>query len=203
MCLRSTFGDCCSEKGYCGGNLSYCAAGCQRDFGHCSSTNETAQISIDGSCGGEANIICLGSTFGDCCSPKGYCGAEPSYCDAGCQTAFGTCSFPPPSQRPPRQPEHQQLLLQFLPPPPPPPQQVHPSQPSKPQPSKLASPSHLLSPSSPSSSRPSSSSFDVAENNSNNDSATPSLTIGWRQTKPLRHPRTVRSRPRQQLYRRI
>jgi hypothetical protein len=50
---------------------------------------------------------------------------------------------------------------------------------------------------------PSSSSFDVAENNSNNDSATPSLTIGWRQTKPLMHPRTVRSRPRQQLYRRI
>jgi hypothetical protein len=66
ICLVNTFGDCCSEKGYCGGKSSYCAAGCQSDFGLCGSTNETAQISTDGSCGGEAGTTCLGSTFGDC-----------------------------------------------------------------------------------------------------------------------------------------
>ncbi|KAF7507852.1 hypothetical protein GJ744_010016 [Endocarpon pusillum] len=98
ICLGSTFGDCCSEKGYCGGNSSYCSAGCQSDFGHCGSTNQTdARISTDGSCGGSTGFTCLGSTFGDCCSTKGWCGANSSYCDAGCQHSFGKCSAPDPS----------------------------------------------------------------------------------------------------------
>lgn len=97
ICLGSTFGDCCSEKGYCGGNSSYCTTGCQSDFGKCGFTNGTAQISTDGSCGGESGTTCLGSEFGGCCSPKGYCGGNASYCDAGCQTSFGTCSLTPSS----------------------------------------------------------------------------------------------------------
>lgn len=97
ICLGSTFGDCCSEKGYCGGNSSYCAAGCQSDFGKCGSTNGTPQVSTDGSCGGETGTTCLGSEFGDCCSPRGYCGGNASYCDAGCQASFGTCSPLPSS----------------------------------------------------------------------------------------------------------
>jgi hypothetical protein len=95
ICLGSTFGDCCSEKGYCGGNSSYCAIGCQSDFGHCGSTNQTAQISTDGSCGGSSGSTCLGSIFGDCCSAKNYCGGNSSYCDAGCQNGFGKCSASP------------------------------------------------------------------------------------------------------------
>jgi hypothetical protein len=92
VCLGSTFGYCCSEKGYCGGNSSYCSAGCQPDFGHCSSSDGSEQVSTDGSCGKPSDTTCLGSTFGDCCSAKGYCGGNSSSCDAGCQSAFGKCS---------------------------------------------------------------------------------------------------------------
>ncbi|KAI9369826.1 hypothetical protein BJX61DRAFT_545212 [Aspergillus egyptiacus] len=36
-CLDSTYGDCCSRNGYCGGNSSYCGTGCQAEFGRCDS----------------------------------------------------------------------------------------------------------------------------------------------------------------------
>ena len=95
ICLGSEFGNCCSAKGWCGGNSTYCSGGCQSDFGHCGdgdSSNRTAEISTDGTCGGSSGNTCLGSEFGDCCSPKGWCGSKSSYCDAGCQSEFGTCS---------------------------------------------------------------------------------------------------------------
>ncbi|TGO34687.1 hypothetical protein BHYA_0186g00170 [Botrytis hyacinthi] len=48
------------------------------------------QISDDGSC--NADITCLGSTYGNCCSVNGYCGSTDAYCGTGCQSASGTCS---------------------------------------------------------------------------------------------------------------
>ncbi|ERF69025.1 hypothetical protein EPUS_06712 [Endocarpon pusillum Z07020] len=55
------------------------------------------RISTDGSCGGETGSTCLGSEFGDCCSAKGWCGGNSSYCDIGCQGRFGKCSPAPAS----------------------------------------------------------------------------------------------------------
>ncbi|KAI0967460.1 glycosyl hydrolase family 61-domain-containing protein [Xylaria arbuscula] len=34
-CLNSVYGDCCSQKGWCGSSLAYCGTGCQGDFGKC------------------------------------------------------------------------------------------------------------------------------------------------------------------------
>ncbi|KAI3400377.1 hypothetical protein diail_3394 [Diaporthe ilicicola] len=34
-CLGSTFGDCCSQYGYCGSTSVYCGTGCQSGFGKC------------------------------------------------------------------------------------------------------------------------------------------------------------------------
>ncbi len=34
-CLGSTFGDCCSAHGFCGGSADYCGDGCQAGFGAC------------------------------------------------------------------------------------------------------------------------------------------------------------------------
>ncbi|KAF2753284.1 hypothetical protein EJ05DRAFT_209700 [Pseudovirgaria hyperparasitica] len=61
-CEGSTFGDCCSSKGFCGKNESYCTTGCQGDFGQC----PTSDTSSDGSCGGPTSITCVGSEFGNC-----------------------------------------------------------------------------------------------------------------------------------------
>jgi hypothetical protein len=91
-CLGSTFGSCCSQYGYCGSSDSYCGSGCQSGFGTCSNT-VSQPVSSSALCG-EANggVTCLGSHFGNCCSQYGYCGNSDSYCGAGCQSGFGTCS---------------------------------------------------------------------------------------------------------------
>ncbi|RDW74253.1 uncharacterized protein DSM5745_06915 [Aspergillus mulundensis] len=93
-CLGSTFGDCCSEKGYCGSTDAYCAVGCQLSFGECNDASEQT-VSNTGSCGATltSNVTCLGSTWGDCCSEKGYCGGNASYCGTGCQAMFGSCGL--------------------------------------------------------------------------------------------------------------
>ncbi|KAK2480701.1 hypothetical protein H9L39_06340 [Fusarium oxysporum f. sp. albedinis] len=93
-CLTSTFGNCCSEKGFCGKTSAYCSEGCQEAFGSCSSSADGQLVSTSGSCGATStsNITCEGSTYGDCCSEKGYCGKNATYCGAGCQSMFGTCS---------------------------------------------------------------------------------------------------------------
>ncbi|KAM3081469.1 hypothetical protein ACMFMG_004931 [Clarireedia jacksonii] len=52
----------------------------------------TQQISEDGTC--NADITCLGSAFGNCCSAAGWCGSTDEYCGAGCQSASGNCSTP-------------------------------------------------------------------------------------------------------------
>lgn len=35
ICPQSTFGPCCSGTGWCGSNSTYCATGCQSDYGEC------------------------------------------------------------------------------------------------------------------------------------------------------------------------
>jgi len=104
-CKGSTFGDCCSSLGYCGGNSSYCGTGCQSGFGTCdeasviqpppgaSNSSVSQTVSTSGSCGitGDTNTTCLTSTFGNCCSSHGFCGGDSNYCGAGCQDEFGTC----------------------------------------------------------------------------------------------------------------
>ncbi|KAH7117300.1 hypothetical protein EDB81DRAFT_952826 [Dactylonectria macrodidyma] len=89
-CTGSTFGDCCSSSGFCGGATDHCGAGCQASFGTCGSGSGT--ISTDGSCGTKNGKTCKGSNFGDCCSSSGFCGGTSDHCSAGCQSSYGTCS---------------------------------------------------------------------------------------------------------------
>ncbi|KAI0123329.1 hypothetical protein BJ170DRAFT_713483 [Xylariales sp. AK1849] len=89
-CKGSTFGDCCSLSGYCGGSTTHCGAGCQSGFGTCSVGSD---VTTDGSCGANGKT-CKGSTFGDCCSSSGFCGGSETHCGAGCQSSFGDCSAP-------------------------------------------------------------------------------------------------------------
>lgn len=49
-------------------------------------------VSTDGTC--PAGVTCVGSAFGDCCSPFGYCGTGSDYCIStgnGTATQDGTC----------------------------------------------------------------------------------------------------------------
>ncbi|KAL2863281.1 uncharacterized protein BJX67DRAFT_374734 [Aspergillus lucknowensis] len=93
-CLNSEFGDCCSEKGFCGSSSLYCGVGCQKEFGTCNDASDLS-VSTTGTCGDRArkasdlNVTCLGSEWGDCCSGSGYCGGNATYCGEGCQGAFG------------------------------------------------------------------------------------------------------------------
>ncbi|KAI6754647.1 hypothetical protein HG530_012399 [Fusarium avenaceum] len=87
-CKGSTFGDCCSTGDWCGSKTEHCDAGCKSAFGTCNGAAST--ISTDGFCGKNGKT-CKGSTYGDCCSAQGYCG-KTNHCEAGCQSAFGTCN---------------------------------------------------------------------------------------------------------------
>ncbi|KAF3002041.1 hypothetical protein E8E13_008907 [Curvularia kusanoi] len=106
-CQGSTFGNCCSQAGWCGSTSAYCGTGCQSGFGTCGSataskaatstkpaaTSAAAQkVSTDATCGGTGKQTCKGSTFGNCCSQAGWCGSTTAYCGTGCQSGFGTCS---------------------------------------------------------------------------------------------------------------
>ncbi|KAK3384880.1 hypothetical protein B0H63DRAFT_542954 [Podospora didyma] len=89
-CLGSTFGNCCSSAGYCGGTEAYCSPHtCQRAWGGCDNpyTSDGHLKSVDGRCGGaNANATtCIGSGLGKCCSAAGYCGDSAAHCGAGCQ----------------------------------------------------------------------------------------------------------------------
>ncbi|KAF2198531.1 hypothetical protein GQ43DRAFT_378419, partial [Delitschia confertaspora ATCC 74209] len=119
-CLGSTFGNCCSQYGWCGRTDAYCGKGCQPGFGACgkgvlppkpittpkASTptlspyppSSELRVSHDGSCG--KGVTCLGSKFGSCCSKWGYCGSSKDYCGAGCQSTFGSCSGAVPAPAP-------------------------------------------------------------------------------------------------------
>ncbi|KAH9238683.1 carbohydrate esterase family 4 protein [Colletotrichum gloeosporioides 23] len=116
-CVGYSGGTCCSQYNYCGNTDAHCGTGCQSLFGSCQSSasggssaassaagqatgTRTASASAstntnpssDGSCGGTQGFNCLGTNFGDCCSPYGYCGNTTAHCDTGCQSGFGKCS---------------------------------------------------------------------------------------------------------------
>ncbi|OAL51486.1 chitin binding protein, partial [Pyrenochaeta sp. DS3sAY3a] len=118
-CQGSTFGNCCSVHGWCGSTAAYCGTGCQPAFGTCAGASQssslpvnsstrpassstrtsssatpasTKKVSTDATCGGRNGYTCQGSTFGNCCSVNGWCGASAAYCGTGCQPAFGSCT---------------------------------------------------------------------------------------------------------------
>lgn len=96
------WGECCNLQGQCGTGDSFCAQNkCQG--GNCVITSfpnpwptptptaspvtspsiptpTPGSISPDGSCGGANKFTCKGSTFGDCCSSSGFCGATTGHC---------------------------------------------------------------------------------------------------------------------------
>jgi hypothetical protein len=58
-------------------------------------------VSKTGRCGESADLTCLGSVFGSCCSQYNYCGSASAYCGTGCQARYGSCSTSaPPSTSP-------------------------------------------------------------------------------------------------------
>jgi len=75
-------GKCCSKYGWCGTSDDHCKAGCQSEFGKCTST--------DGRCGPKyGNQVC---SSGKCCSKYGWCGTTDDHCMIGCQSEFGKCT---------------------------------------------------------------------------------------------------------------
>ncbi|KAF2793366.1 carbohydrate-binding module family 18 protein, partial [Melanomma pulvis-pyrius CBS 109.77] len=88
-CLKSAFGNCCSQYGYCGKTNAYCGTGCNAKFGTC---NGSPAVSTTARCGkGFTAFTCTGSKYGDCCSQYSYCGSSDDYCGTGCQAGFGKC----------------------------------------------------------------------------------------------------------------
>eukprot|EP00474_Spongospora_subterranea_P005876 CRZ06334.1 hypothetical protein [Spongospora subterranea] len=83
---------CCSKFGYCGTSDEFCSAGCQSKYGQCTGgiTPPTAAPTtmLNPKCGGTDGSC----PFSLCCSKYGYCGADPSFCGAGCQSQFGSCT---------------------------------------------------------------------------------------------------------------
>ena len=91
-CVGSTFGNCCSSSGSCGGSTAHCGVGYQKGS---SSACLTSNIpTVDGSCGpNSGGLTCAGGDFnGQCCSASGYCGTTSGHCGAGCLKGFGRCN---------------------------------------------------------------------------------------------------------------
>ncbi|KAH4076662.1 hypothetical protein HBI56_123050 [Parastagonospora nodorum] len=123
-CLGSSFGNCCSQYGWCGSDRNYCDKGCQSKFGKCNqdtvvkSSSAPAKTSSKGSapsvipaspsnlavstnarCGKSfGGKTCMGSQWGDCCSQYSYCGSSKDHCNAKtCQKGYGNCNAAPSS----------------------------------------------------------------------------------------------------------
>jgi len=88
-CQGSTYGNCCSQYGFCGSTADYCT-NCQPGFGTCGSASVSSKVAVvstrsssaapaasatkvstTGSCGSSAGLTCRGSSFGNCCSQYG------------------------------------------------------------------------------------------------------------------------------------
>ncbi|KAG9228464.1 hypothetical protein BJ875DRAFT_477396 [Amylocarpus encephaloides] len=99
-CLGSTFGTCCSQRGYCGSTPDYCAItnNCQASFGLCGENPQV--VSTTSSQTATPTPSSLNSVFGNCCSNWGWCGTSEEHCSVnnGCQNGFGVCgtNSPPP-----------------------------------------------------------------------------------------------------------
>ncbi|KAF1830235.1 chitin binding protein [Decorospora gaudefroyi] len=102
-CVGSSFGNCCSQYGWCGSTPDHCGASCNSAFGICSGgsttttkpppapTSTALPVSNDGTCGA-GKATCLNSPFGNCCSQYGWCGSTTGHCGTGCQRSFGSCT---------------------------------------------------------------------------------------------------------------
>ncbi|KAF2135246.1 carbohydrate-binding module family 18 protein [Aplosporella prunicola CBS 121167] len=77
---------CCSVDGFCGSSGIHCGTGCQPEFGDCAA----ADVTMDGTCGGDQGLTCAGSAFGACCSALGHCGDTANWCGQGCQKEFSS-----------------------------------------------------------------------------------------------------------------
>ncbi|KAH6962784.1 hypothetical protein DER45DRAFT_590696 [Fusarium avenaceum] len=79
-CEGTSFGDCCSEGGWCGSTDGHCGTGCIS--GKCKEGGK----STNGRCGaGFRNATCPGTSYGPCCSAGGWCGSSETHCGEGCQ----------------------------------------------------------------------------------------------------------------------
>lgn len=121
-CQGSTFGNCCSQYGWCGSTTAHCGTGCNSAFGTCTgstpttlksstkpvststrtstipSSTPTKKVSTDATCGSNnGGATCLGSQFGNCCSGSGWCGSTTDYCGSTCQSGYGYCDTNNPS----------------------------------------------------------------------------------------------------------
>ncbi|GKT81095.1 chitin recognition protein [Colletotrichum tofieldiae] len=75
-----------------GGATPASSSGATRASSSSPAAATNTKISTTGQCGGTGGLNCLGSNFGDCCSPYNYCGNTTDHCDTGCQSNFGRCS---------------------------------------------------------------------------------------------------------------
>lgn len=65
-------------------------------------TPSVSGFTQDGRCGPQGGSqTCIGSEFGDCCSPQGWCGATDQHCGAGCILGYGLCGIGPVSSATP------------------------------------------------------------------------------------------------------
>ncbi|KAK2007838.1 agglutinin isolectin 1 [Colletotrichum eremochloae] len=71
-CAGTTFGECCSQFGFCGSGPEYCGGGG-------GGPPETA----DGTCGPDYGDTVCTPVFGACCSIYGYCGSGSDFCGPG------------------------------------------------------------------------------------------------------------------------
>jgi hypothetical protein len=80
ICTGTEYGDCCSQKGFCGSSPAHCQEGCQTGFGTCEKAGNGQSTSTSGNCGlsGGFSLTCIGSQWGDCCSSGGFCVRMPN-----------------------------------------------------------------------------------------------------------------------------
>ncbi|KAF2262955.1 hypothetical protein CC78DRAFT_618050 [Lojkania enalia] len=73
-CLGSTFGNCCSQYGWCGSTSAYCGTGCQSGFGNCGSNggSSSAVSSTQGSSTLRTSTR-TSSTLATSATPSGTC----------------------------------------------------------------------------------------------------------------------------------
>jgi chitinase len=80
-CVGTSYGECCSEGGWCGDSEGHCGTGCIS--GKC----KKGGTSTNGRCGaGFGDAKCLGTSYGPCCSAGGWCGDSDAHCGDGCQS---------------------------------------------------------------------------------------------------------------------
>ncbi|KAF2258416.1 hypothetical protein CC78DRAFT_595079, partial [Lojkania enalia] len=95
-CLNSSFGNCCSQYGWCGSTSAFCSTGCNSAFGTCSDSPSplltSSIITTNARCGTGFGFTYQSSQWGNCCSKYSYCGETDAYCGKGCQSGFGTWS---------------------------------------------------------------------------------------------------------------